>query len=384
MGFKAIKASTVQWTIGVIILIAFLFYIMIYFRDPGRDIPVQQWWLSAIVIGINVIGLVLLITYSYSVSLDVLEERDESQDIKSAIKDSLQNVALVSALILSISIPMLQCDHPEDRLSALAFMYASSMMSSSVYAASATCLSAFAILYFGQLPTNAVASFIMKDPRIVGYPLLSLVASVTYLIIGIILWFLIEYGYVMACTATSGFMAGIFIVYTFTLQISNINADKLILEFPIQPSPEELRSFLTDYFGDIFVAKGGKIREDDAWLYGSLGQFTCYVLHRKFLEDRENDQKHCSAKNTDVEIARFRLERQSLKRTHKTLHKNAGPGDSKVTGSEVYVTMLDSQAQLTPITRMLIHEIFSKTINSKISEQIPGEIQFFHPGRETM
>jgi hypothetical protein len=49
----------------------------------------------------------------------------------------------------------------------------------------------FAILYFGQLPTSAVASFLMKDLRIVGYPLLSLVASVTYLIIGIVLWFLI-------------------------------------------------------------------------------------------------------------------------------------------------------------------------------------------------
>ena len=358
--FEAIKWSTVQWTVGVVILIAVLFFFMIYFRDPAHDVPLQQWWLSLLVIGVNVIGLVVLITYSYSVSLDVLEERDESQDIKTAVKESLGNVALVSALILSISVPMCQCDHPEDRLAPLSFMYVSSIMSSAVYAASATCLSAFAILYFGQLPTNAVASFIMKDPRIVGYPLLSLVASVTYLIIGIVLWFLIEYGYVMACTATSGFMAGIFIVYTFTLQISNINADKLILEFPVQPSPEQLHVWLGEYFLDIHVARANTINPGDAWLYGSFEQFTCYILHRKFMEKKSENRKLCSSSSDDVLLAKFRLERHSLKRTHKTKARKSNAVDSDLFS-------LDSEAQLTPVTRMLIKDIYTKAIKSKIA-----------------
>ena len=362
--FQAVRWSTVKWTVGVVILIAFLFFFMIYFRDPQRDIPVQQWWLSLAVIGVNVIGLVILITYSYSVSLDVLEERDESQDIKSAIKESLANVALVSALILTISIPMLQVDL-EDKLASLSFMYASSIMSSAVYAASATCLSAFAILYFGQLPTSAVASFIMKDPRIVGYPLLSLVASVTYMIIGIVLWLLIEYGYVMACTATSGFMAGIFIVFTFTVQISNINADKMILEFPVQPSAETLQSLFEDYFNDLFTAKDNTIKEGDAWLYGSLEQLTCYIVHRSFMESSEEKRKLSFINRNDVILAKFRLERHSLKRRMKVYASN-----EKSNAIATEQRPLDPEAQLTPVTRYLIKEMYTARLKSKTSSII--------------
>ena len=363
--FQTWHLSTVLWTVGAIFLIIILCFLMIYFRDPGRDIPQTQWWLSMAVIGVNSIGLIIMIKYSYAVSLDVLEERDESQDIKKSIKESLSNVGLVSALVLSISIPMLQFDI-EDKSANLAFVYASSITASVLYAASATCLSAFAILYFGQLPTSAVAGFIMQDPRIVGYPLLSLVMSVAYMLIGIVVWFLIEYGYVMACTATCAFIAGTFIVFTFTLQISAINADKMILEFPVQPSPEQLHAFLKDYFNDVFIArensekqgKNCRIEKKDAWLYGSLEQFTSYVVHRQFMETNEGCEESVS------ERANNRLERRTLKRRISEKVHTSKRSDADI--SMQIEGPLDTESQLTPVTRDLIKEMYSSFIKSSM------------------
>jgi len=104
---------------------------------------------------------------------DIVEEMSEGMDFKQFVQSTLANVGIVSALILSIVISMMQVDKPDGLTvpSAICWeVYVAVCFLAAGFSIQGVVTSAFGIMYFSQLSEIENKKVFVCHPETIGFP----------------------------------------------------------------------------------------------------------------------------------------------------------------------------------------------------------------------
>jgi hypothetical protein len=148
------------------------------------SVPVIEW-------------TVIRLGYAAKITIDVVEEMTDVTIAKDVVRNVFTNIALVSALLLTMVIGMLQVDQPEcddcDPDGILQAIYVTSTWTSILSFARVTVECVVNLVYTEGLPHYMVLRYLISFPGSIGGPVIALTGGILSMMVATGMWIAIVY-----------------------------------------------------------------------------------------------------------------------------------------------------------------------------------------------
>jgi len=173
----------------------------------------EQWIISLVYPAATILLEIFLcggLQLMSKITFDVVKEMRDVTHAKDVVRNIYTNIALVSALLLTVALAMIQQDPPScdnddvDAGCTLQILYVTSVWTSGLFLIKITLECIVNLVFTEGLPHYMVLRYLVSFPGSIGGPVIGLTIAITSLLIGIAVWLSMEY----SLASGVGFAAG--------------------------------------------------------------------------------------------------------------------------------------------------------------------------------